>query len=642
MDETDDTEMSPEEFLARLDQGAPVTLLKSRAEYEEAIGDEAAPFDSPDSFTMLYSGVEGGELSRSATVPWYDLDGARAEKFISVMLLREHPDGARRRPTQGDGGIDVIVPVRDNPRSWDVYQIKSFSGGSLSSGQRAKIRESAQRLLATVDSNNLEVHAWHLVVPIDPSAKDQEWIESLFKESSIRPHWKGLSYLEGLVAKYRDVFDFYIRDGQERLHALVQNALNLAGMQIGRAATGLSEQSLYDSLSSTLDRLSLDDPHYSYALSIGYNHEEINKAPESVAMSYVMGKPDGAAMRVDVYPKYGLALEDRPITADVVFEVPDAEDGLTSAIERFNIYGDDLTVPSQFASASFSDPVTGDSKMENVEVRLSPRDDGPAVRVRYIVAEMTGERVASTFFDVLSRKAGPSGKGHLFRLRSESGVLEVEQWARTEDGELYNGTFNFKVDWRSRIAARIANDIQFASAIQRGRKLVLAPEFTGPYTDIAHFDDLSGSPVPDWLSRYVEALAELQEYADVPLLTLNGNEEEPEKVVQNAISVASLLHGGVIGQRSPKMGVDIVGMNSEELVAHVNEHGSVTVITPFTAKVANGHVSIPGVTFHAENVAAEVQEVGATKQVVLSSPDGEVTMSAFIAPAEDAPSSDEG
>lgn len=619
MDEVDDTEMSPDEFYAALEQGAPVTLVKSRDAYEAAIKDDPAPFDSQsiDSVT-----VENGPRERTGpvvtVVPWGDLDGMATEKFVSVMLLREYPDGARRRPTQGDGGIDVIVPVSDNPRSWDVYQIKSFAG-SLNSGQRAKIRESAHRLLATVATSGLNVRAWHLVLPIDPSAKDQAWIDSLFDGSGILAYWKGLSYLEGLVAKYRDVFDFYVRDGQERLHVLVESALNLAGMQIGAGATGLDEQSLFKSMSTTLDRLSMDDPHYSYALSVSYDHDEILKAPDSVAMSHVVGRPDGPAMRVDVFPKYQLALEDRPITATVRFNVPEDEELVAAAIERFNIYGDDLTVPAEFASASFSDPVSGETTMANAQVKLISRDDRPEVRVRYIVAEDDGTRAASTFFDVQARKSGPSGKGHLFTLRSESGIIDIEQWARTEDGEVYNGTFSFSVNWKLRIAARIANDIRFVNAIRPGRKLVLAHEFTGPYTVIARFDEIEKPPAPDWLLQYVEALAELQEYADVPLLTFRGDEEAPERIVDYVVSIASLLHGNTLLQRSPMMGLVVAGLEPQEVARHINEHASMSLVTPLNVPIANGHVSIPGVLFESSNVSAEVDEADGVERVVISS-----------------------
>jgi hypothetical protein len=78
-------------------------------------------------------------------VDWGGHDGDRVEEVLSVMLLQERPNAWRRRPSQGDAGVDVAQAVRGEGtvadmrtaepggivgaiEGFDVAQIKSFTG----------------------------------------------------------------------------------------------------------------------------------------------------------------------------------------------------------------------------------------------------------------------------------------------------------------------------------------------------------------------------------------------------------------------------------------------------------------------------------------------------------------------------------
>ena len=87
---------------------------------------------------------------------------------MSVLLFQERPTAWRRRPSQGDGGLDVGEP---NPDGYHVYQIKGFTR-SITSSQRRQVRQSLQRIL---DDPRLDrpVTGWSLVVPMDPTSGDE-------------------------------------------------------------------------------------------------------------------------------------------------------------------------------------------------------------------------------------------------------------------------------------------------------------------------------------------------------------------------------------------------------------------------------------------------------------------------------------
>src|SRR5829696_2774644 len=63
---------------------------------------------------------------------------------MSVLLFQERPTAWRRRPSQGDGGLDVGEP---NPGGYHVYQIEGFTG-SMTSSRRGQVDRSLQRILS--------------------------------------------------------------------------------------------------------------------------------------------------------------------------------------------------------------------------------------------------------------------------------------------------------------------------------------------------------------------------------------------------------------------------------------------------------------------------------------------------------------
>ncbi|MGH2819322.1 MAG: hypothetical protein ACRDJ5_01570, partial [Actinomycetota bacterium] len=74
-----------------------------------------------------------------ARVEWTRTAPDDVEHVIAVMVLREHTPGQRIRPSRGDGGIDVLVPVAAS--EFDVFQVKGFST-NLTTSQQSQIKKS--------------------------------------------------------------------------------------------------------------------------------------------------------------------------------------------------------------------------------------------------------------------------------------------------------------------------------------------------------------------------------------------------------------------------------------------------------------------------------------------------------------------
>jgi hypothetical protein len=94
------------------------------------------------------------------------LSSKQYEDMISVLLSRirqtHRVDGSG-----GDGGRDCYFSAENGT---DVYELKSFLG-RMNDVRRQQVVRSLQRALKG------SPRTWSLVVPIDPTPKEQEWFQ---------------------------------------------------------------------------------------------------------------------------------------------------------------------------------------------------------------------------------------------------------------------------------------------------------------------------------------------------------------------------------------------------------------------------------------------------------------------------------
>jgi hypothetical protein len=191
-------------------------------------------------------------------VEWLALGGDEVETQLANLIYNDDGRAIRIRPSQGDYGIDIIIPTAANPEKWDVYQVKKFAR-NLTSGQKAQIVESFGRVLVGLLRRKVPLNNWYLVLPLDPTLENYlEWlqgmpeeaIDKLKKDKKLNPQftdeeleriqawldmpdrvigWKGLPFCESLVADYPYVVDYYLHGGRERLREAVADVAKLLG-----------------------------------------------------------------------------------------------------------------------------------------------------------------------------------------------------------------------------------------------------------------------------------------------------------------------------------------------------------------------------------------------------------------------------
>lgn len=162
---------------------------------------------------------------RMARVPWSRHSGDDVELAIAIMLSRQNPGSQRIRPSQGDKGIDILVPVETGV---EVYQVKSYTG-RIDSTRRKHIKQSWNRLQQYRVESGLPVVAWHLIMPEDPTTGDLDWFKELTRDADCLCTWKGLDFVEGLAAAHPEVIDYIFRDGKGRLETKIEDLMAIVG-----------------------------------------------------------------------------------------------------------------------------------------------------------------------------------------------------------------------------------------------------------------------------------------------------------------------------------------------------------------------------------------------------------------------------
>ena len=121
-------------------------------------------------------------------VEWLALGGDEVETLLANLIYNHDGRAIRIRPSQGDYGIDIIIPAAAKPEKWDVYQVKKFAQ-NLTSGQKAQIVESFGRVLVGMLRRNVPLNNWYMVLPLDPTLENYlDWLARGCQRSRSQTH----------------------------------------------------------------------------------------------------------------------------------------------------------------------------------------------------------------------------------------------------------------------------------------------------------------------------------------------------------------------------------------------------------------------------------------------------------------------
>lgn len=498
-------------------------------------------------------------------VEWTVLSGDDAETLLANLLYSEYPRAVRVRPSQGDFGIDVLVPTGIG-EDFDVYQIKRFAQ-TLTDGQRTQVKDSFKRLLIGLVRRGIPVADWYLVMPIDPTldnymdwflAMPGEVIKEMFLDDTLALtddeikkieewfgtpgriiKWQGLTFCEDLAAKYSYVVDYYLHGLREAIKSAVSSlsailqrdvALPSASGDAGSALLTPSEaQAHLRRLQEVLDT----DPHFRYGISIDPSPPEIVRLPDLVAATQET-REDGQTITVRIFSRFAESLAERPIPLKVKFLVGDDAAVDPQAFALWRKYGVPFVAPAEVEA----DLPGGLGAMVSGQSEVSIQPAGLARELRFAVRRVDGTSTEPLLFS-LTRTSGPDGTGLREYGADQSGTITLDVRLDLEAG---SGTWHFARGQIVGTEAAVTVPLLELLHEFRSPNILQIGERYGPLNDLGELSGDVKDHFPDLVMQYLKALLVIQTYTSTPILIPDLAAASADDV-QAVLQVAALLEG---------------------------------------------------------------------------------------------------
>ena len=441
-------------------------------------------------------------------VRWEDLDSQIYEDMGSVLLSRLHPDAQRIDGSGGDGGRDVQIVHGRDKAILEAFELKSFTG-RMDSGRRQQVSNSLKRATA------LTPVSWTLVVPIDPTPGELEWFKNLGSNYCFPIKWNGKTWLDEKMSAFPDIRRYFLEGAKDEVFELLR--------EIKKEKARITE--VHDAvgrLRNLRERLNEIDPYYRYELSTG--QFMAGNCPPGVVFSAGFGD-----VRVDIYPRYAGAIEDRPITAKLEFDIELGDVAVRDALD----YGLEATIPSRMIRSMEIDAPSGlGGSFTEGEVKILPASSSLDEPIIFALDIMDGDRlIVSCPLYLMERTVGL--RGAMLAGTDSTGWLQV---SLKFDIATRKGEAKIRLDPKPAMPAALAPLFRWLGELQPPRYLVIrTSEGSVIRSDIRQplMNDVS-------LVRVVEDLAYIQEASGVYWnMPLSLSREEESEIVR----VARLLRG---------------------------------------------------------------------------------------------------
>lgn len=481
-----------------------------------------------------------------APVSWATTPPDLIEQIVAVLLSRRHPEAVRVRASQGDGGLDVLVPST-TPGYVDNYQVKRFAT-SLGDSQKDQIRSSLKAARDTHNdpSNPFLIQTWLLTLPLDPSRQEIGWLAKAADKLNVpfKVEWRPLPFLEGLATAYPEVIDYYLHDGQERLKGMITDLRGLASLPPSMTGAVVEPSDLTGRLAPLLQSLNRQDPHYRYDFEVTTEPPILFERPYLVAS--VVDSELGGYVTFHVYARYASAPEDRPIPITFAVSGADLTPEGVEAVEAMMRYGRPVDLPAAAIKDLNIDMPGGLGIADTTGgVKIGPArsdSDQPSRVVWSIVPPDSTQPVAQLVFDMEAPSRGQMG-GLFVQGTDTTGVVAATITIDPPDDEHPAIRLSVTlIDPEGKPIRQALPGLRFIGQFSAPNRLAFGPEY-GPLTAADSLPLPDPPPaVPAVVLLYAEALGTISQHAnstivlpDLPTLTADD--------FASVIGTASILRG---------------------------------------------------------------------------------------------------
>jgi hypothetical protein len=443
-----------------------------------------------------------------AEIPWHTLPGEKTEQVLAVLLSREFPNAIRVAPSQGDGGLDVIVQNPDG--TWDNYQIKRFTQ-RLESDQKQQCKRSLRRAVSTNDrADGFKIRHWYLTIPIDPTREEIKWLETARKNAgaTFSCEWRPLIFVHSLAAKYPEVREYYFGEGLDRIESLVTSIKSLTSLAEGGSSAGLTPGEVEERLAGVFRELNRSDPHYHYEVAIGGVEPAI--APRPRIIGSVTKKYDETYVTWHVFARYDAAPLDRPVPLELKLDPSAMTQKDLENWQSAVTYGTEARITSGIANVAIDLPggLGHSGPMGLIKIIPLPNPDMQGGRSRWtIYSDQEGEVLASAIMVVDPFTQGLAGGQHATGTDS-SGLIHAEFFIEPQSANVRVGLHIKFDEFQGKPIHAAAEAIRFLTLWSEPNWVAFHDEFDPPPPRAQ--EAIQGrSPIPMWWDPTLHALDQI-------------------------------------------------------------------------------------------------------------------------------------
>jgi hypothetical protein len=443
------------------------------------------------------------------------------EPVVGMLICSQFPNAVRMQPSQGDGGVDIFVPGQSGfAKERAVYQVKSYCKERLTSSQKAKIKRSFYEVIKTAKDEGWKITEWHLVMPMNPTDNELNWLKDLTAEAEFPCETNGLLFCDTLAAHYPKVIDYYLHDGKDRLQAAMNNLTAvIRGRQIREDDAPLGPTDVVSDLASIYEAINACDPFYHYDFAVSDRPPADQPDPDKpglVAVSAV--QQDAVWITIEIFATSLAALEESPISMRFNVAIPEDDDELRQQFQKFVDYGAPMTMPTGTVSGSLDLPggLGGDVSGASLQVLSAPdnNDSEPAELVLAILEPDSDTVIASTTIRRIDFSVGQAGVRSVFADVAELFTLEMLVKAGHLEGQMNLGV---AYNLAGRRPAEVVDGLRVLAAWQSPNRIAFGLTYGPPdYGAVATVPTDRDGDAKRW-ARICEALARIQDHVTVLL-----------------------------------------------------------------------------------------------------------------------------
>lgn len=493
-------------------------------------------------------------------IEWSRYGGDDIESVVSMFVCRDAPNAFRIRPSQGDGGIDVCIPI--SPGHVEIYQVKKFAQ-SLTDNQKSQIVKSHKRIQDYARDRDWVVDRWHLTLPLEPTPENDEWFEALEKSGPFPCEWKGLSTVEGWAAKYSDVVDYYLGNWGDRLIEEIAKFAQLSGIQMTGTArenaenfANLSPADVQSKLMALRETLNSHDPHFIYDFAVTGSPigNPVDYSREPLPAAVTAQQFGESYVTFWVYERCAESLWERPITftANIITTSgsPEHQDML-----YFVKYGRVPTRPVRVEQINSDLPggLGGSFDEGHMQILDPPEEPGETFDRTLHILSPDGDQLAGIVVTFGPPASNHDGTGVSNKGSHSTGFFEIETLTHVAEGRAHMKMLVHREDPTGHYPDEIEPVLGFLQHFKPPNMLRIAAVrgATAPLDQLIPETDADLDPdAAAWnntLLRYVRAMSRIQKEVRVELRMPDLTVEPKEDVLQ-VLRAARLLNGETIEQ----------------------------------------------------------------------------------------------